>query len=151
MGARGMALRLRGQCTVVINGLHGSASPVRVSIRQSLSDALRVSEQTANMLLLPSCGTPTCRVICSDLNGIEHMVEATADSLYEALAQGLRAFRDADWAGNIGHGWTKIRVIVKQPEVQHTVRMRDFEAWPTYDDRLTGGDDAEVPTTRAPG
>jgi hypothetical protein len=59
-------LRLRVQCTVVINGLHG-LSPVRVSIRQftddghfrrpALSDALRVGEQTANMLLT-SCGTP---------------------------------------------------------------------------------------------
>jgi predicted ATPase len=66
MGARGTALRLRVQCTVVINGLHG-LSPVRVSIRQftddghfrrpALSDALRVGEQTANMLLT-SCGTP---------------------------------------------------------------------------------------------
>ena len=38
MGARGTALRLRVQCTVVINGLHGSASPVRVSIRQFTDD-----------------------------------------------------------------------------------------------------------------
>jgi hypothetical protein len=71
----------------------------------------------------------TCRVTCNDLNGIERTVEVTADSLYEAVAQGLRAFRDAVWAGDIGHGLTKIRVIVKQPEVEHTVRARDFENW----------------------
>jgi hypothetical protein len=29
----------------------------------------------------------------------------------------------------MGHGLTKIRVIVKQPEVEHTVRVRDFENW----------------------
>jgi hypothetical protein len=49
----------------------------------------------------------TCRVTCSDLDGIEHSVEVRADSLYEAVAQGLRAFRDADWAGDIGQGLTK--------------------------------------------
>jgi hypothetical protein len=69
----------------------------------------------------------TCRVACSDLNGIEHTVEVTADSLYEAVAQGIRAFRDADWAADIGRGQTKIRVVVKQPEVEHTLRVRDFE------------------------
>jgi hypothetical protein len=71
----------------------------------------------------------TCRLTCSDLNGIEHTVEVTADSLYEAVAQGLRSFRDADWASDIGRGLTKIRVILKQPEVEHTVRVRDFENW----------------------
>jgi hypothetical protein len=77
----------------------------------------------------------TCRVTCSDVNGIEHAVEVTADSLYEAVAQGLRAFRDADWADDIGHGLTKIRVIVKQPEVEHTVRVHDFENWLESADR----------------
>jgi hypothetical protein len=27
------------------------------------------------------------------------------------------------------HGQTAITIVVKQPEVEHTVRMRDFEAW----------------------
>ncbi len=71
----------------------------------------------------------TCRVTCRDLKDVEHTVEVTADSLYEAVAQGLRAFRDADWASDIGHGLTKISVIVKQPEVEHTVRVKDFESW----------------------
>jgi hypothetical protein len=31
----------------------------------------------------------TCRVTCNDLNGIEHMVEVTAHSLYEAVAHGI--------------------------------------------------------------
>jgi hypothetical protein len=30
---------------------------------------------------------------------------------------------------SIGHGQTTITVVVKQPEVEHKVRMRDFEAW----------------------
>jgi hypothetical protein len=32
-------------------------------------------------------------------------------------------------AGDIGSGLTKIRVSVKQPEIEHTVRVRDFENW----------------------
>ena len=58
---------------------------------------------------------------------MRRLQEVTTDTLYQAVAQGLRAFRDADWAGDIGRGQTKIRVIVKQPEVEHTVRVRDFE------------------------
>jgi hypothetical protein len=71
----------------------------------------------------------TCRVTCRDIDGIEHTVEVSAESLYEAVGRGLAAFRSADWVGEIGHGQTTITVAVKQPEVEHKVRMRDFEAW----------------------
>ena len=71
----------------------------------------------------------TCRVTCVDLNGIEHSVDVTADTLYEAVARGLVAFREAEWAGDIGQGETTVTVMLKQPEVEHKVRMRDFEAW----------------------
>ena len=71
----------------------------------------------------------TCRVTCRDIEGVEHAVEVTADSLYEAVARGLSALRDAEWTGDIGHGQTTFTVVVKQPEVEHKVRMRDFEAW----------------------
>ena len=71
----------------------------------------------------------TCRVVCRDMNGVEHAVEVTAESLYEAVARGLKAFQDTDWAGDIGHGQTMITVVVKQPEVEHKVRTRAFEAW----------------------
>ena len=71
----------------------------------------------------------TCRVSCRDINGVEHTVEVTTDSLYEAVARGLAAFQNADWASDIGHGQTTVTVAVKQPEVEHKVRIRDFEAW----------------------
>jgi hypothetical protein len=70
-----------------------------------------------------------CRVTCCDIEGVEHAVEVSADSLYEAVARGLAALRDAEWVGDIGHGQTTITVAVKQAEVEHRVRMRDFEAW----------------------
>jgi hypothetical protein len=57
------------------------------------------------------------------------VVEVTADSLYEAVAQGLRAFRENDWVDDVGGGLTTITVVVSQPAVEHKVRVRDFEQW----------------------
>jgi hypothetical protein len=71
----------------------------------------------------------TCRVSCVDLGGIEHAVEVSANSLYEAVAQALRIFRDNDWIEGIGRGHTAILVKVKHPETEHTVRVQDFECW----------------------
>jgi hypothetical protein len=71
----------------------------------------------------------TWTVSCCDLKGIEHTIEVTADSLYEAVAQGLRTFRENDWVDDIGGGQTTITVVVRQPGVEHKVRVRDFEQW----------------------
>jgi hypothetical protein len=53
----------------------------------------------------------------------------TAGSLYEAVAQALRIFRDNDWIESIGRGQTAISVKVKHPETEHMVRVQDFEHW----------------------
>jgi hypothetical protein len=53
----------------------------------------------------------------------------TADSLYEAVAQGLGAFRENDWVDDIGRGQTTITVLVRQPAVEHKVRVWEFEQW----------------------
>ena len=71
----------------------------------------------------------TCRVSCRDLRGIEHTVEVTADSLYEAVAQALRVFREDTWVDEIGRRLTAVKVVVTQPEVEHRVVIRDFERW----------------------
>jgi hypothetical protein len=62
-------------------------------------------------------------------NGVEHVVEISAGTLYEAVAQALRLFRENDWVGEIGHGLTTINVVVKQPPVAHHVRVKDFDRW----------------------
>jgi len=64
-----------------------------------------------------------------DLNGVEHAVEVTADSLYEAVAQRLRVFRENDWIDEVSRGQTTISVVVRHPEVQHKVRVKEFERW----------------------
>jgi hypothetical protein len=47
----------------------------------------------------------------------------------EAVAQGLRAFRENEWVADVGHEQTQISVIVKHPEVEHRVRVQDFVRW----------------------
>jgi hypothetical protein len=74
-------------------------------------------------------GLRQCKVSYSDLNGVEHTVEVTAESLYEAVAQGLRVFRENDWLAEVGRGQTTISVAVRHPAVQHKVRIQDFERW----------------------
>jgi hypothetical protein len=62
-----------------------------------------------------------------------HSVEVAAESLYEAVARGLRAFHASAWVGEIGEGLTTLTVEVReppqQPAVTHEVRMKDFRQW----------------------
>jgi hypothetical protein len=44
----------------------------------------------------------SCRVINRDTEGIEHSAEVTAESLYEAVALGLRAIRQCAWVEGAG-------------------------------------------------
>ena len=74
-------------------------------------------------------GLRTCTVSYCDLKGVQHVIEVTADSLYEAVAQGLRVFRENDWIDEVGRGQTIISVVVREPEVRHKVRVQDFERW----------------------
>ena len=71
----------------------------------------------------------SCQVSCRDLAGVEHTVEVTAESLYEAVAQALKILRGDQWVEEIGEGLTGLRVRVKQPAVEHRVRMKDFRRW----------------------
>lgn len=71
----------------------------------------------------------SCLVSCRDPQETEHVVEVTAESLYEAVTLGLHIFHENAWVEEIGRGLTAIKVVVKQPEVQHTVLIKDFERW----------------------
>jgi hypothetical protein len=71
----------------------------------------------------------TCKVSCFDLKQVKHTVEVSAGSVYEAVAQALRIFRDNKWVDDIGHGRTPIVVKVKHPEIEHMVLVQDFEGW----------------------
>jgi hypothetical protein len=70
----------------------------------------------------------TCKVSCRDSNGAEHAVEVTACSLFEAAARGLLVLRQNDWVDEIGQNAT-IDVAVREPQVEHKVKIREFENW----------------------
>jgi hypothetical protein len=63
----------------------------------------------------------TCTVSCEDSDGHEHSLEVTAETLYEAVAQALAAFKSNAWVGQIGRGHT-ITVRVQQQAVERRVR-----------------------------
>ncbi len=71
----------------------------------------------------------TCRVSLTDIRDVEHSVEVTAETLYEAIATALAALQQDNWVGEVGRGLTKVRVVVQQPPVTHEVRMKDFLSW----------------------
>ena len=70
----------------------------------------------------------SCHVTIQDLEGISHSVEVTAESLYEAVAQGLAALRGHEWiAGLQQQGMVKVSVA--DVRVEHQVRLADFTQW----------------------
>jgi hypothetical protein len=71
----------------------------------------------------------SCHVSCTDASGVDHSVKVTAETLYEAIAQALRLFRENDWTGDVQRIPSLLTVRVKHPVMEHRVRIRDFEAW----------------------
>lgn len=71
----------------------------------------------------------TCTVAVKDIRDVEHSIEVTAETLYEAIATALAAFQQDNWVGEIGQGLTTVSVLVQQPPVKHEVRMTDFLSW----------------------
>ena len=70
----------------------------------------------------------TCTVAVKDIRDVEHSIEVTAETLYEAIATALAALKQDNW-GEIGQGFTTVTVVVQQPPVKHEVKMKDFLSW----------------------
>src|ERR1700734_2133831 len=71
----------------------------------------------------------TCTVAVKDLRDVEHSIEVTAETLYEAIATALAALQQDNWVGEIGQGFATVTVVVQQPPVKHEVKMKDFVSW----------------------
>jgi hypothetical protein len=71
----------------------------------------------------------TCRVTIHDMEGVEHTVEVTASTLYEAVALGLRQIRGSEWVDGIAAGLNTVKVCVKNVQVEHTVKLDEFTKW----------------------
>ena len=75
-------------------------------------------------------GARTCIVSFRDWDGMEHSVEVTAESLYEAAALGVKQFRSSRFAEATGPGTaTKLKVSVKQVESHHELTLGQLESW----------------------
>jgi hypothetical protein len=53
----------------------------------------------------------SCSVSWEDENGHRHSLDVTAETLYEAVAQALAAFRNDGWLGEIGLGRVELPTI----------------------------------------
>ena len=70
----------------------------------------------------------TCRITCRDAKGVERTFQVTAQSLFEAVALALRVFREHEWSDE-PMGSTSVVVTIKPAEVEHRVRIKDFQTW----------------------
>jgi hypothetical protein len=77
----------------------------------------------------------TCTVTVKDMRDVEHSLEVTAETLYEAIATALAALQQDNWVGEIGQGFTTVSVLVQQPPVKHEVKMKDFLSWLNHQGR----------------
>jgi len=71
----------------------------------------------------------SCRVAICDIDGVDHAVEVTASTLYEAVALGLVSLRGEDWVSAIPEGLNAVKVSVMNVPIEHSVRIQDFNAW----------------------
>lgn len=71
----------------------------------------------------------TCKVSVTDMRDIEHTIDVTAETLYEAIAAALAALQQDSWVEEIAEGLNTVSVLVQQPPVKHEVKMKDFLSW----------------------
>ena len=70
-----------------------------------------------------------CRVSYLDSRNIEHAVDVTADSLFEAAAVAVRAFREGALMVDLPVAGTELRIAVFPLPVEHRVRLQRVEQW----------------------
>jgi len=70
-----------------------------------------------------------CKVSVRDVRDVEHTVDVTAESLYEAVASALAAFERDSWVEEIAQGLNTVSVLVQQPAVKHEIKMQHFLSW----------------------
>jgi hypothetical protein len=71
----------------------------------------------------------SCKVTVQDMDGVNHTVDVTAGSLYEAVALGMAAIRTDEWVTGIATGLNPVKVRVMNVPVEHEVRLMDFKKW----------------------
>jgi hypothetical protein len=64
-----------------------------------------------------------------DLDGVRHAVTVEGDSLYEAAAAALAAFRQEPWAAAALTPTATLHVEVHSPATMHAVPLKALERW----------------------
>lgn len=70
----------------------------------------------------------SCTVSFRDASGIQHSLEITAESLYEAAALAIKVFRSKKWDVPLPPP-TALQIAVKAPAVTHTLTIKQVEDW----------------------
>lgn len=68
-----------------------------------------------------------CTVTLTGDDGVEHSVEVTAGSVYEAAVRALRELRLSDWSREDTYDATNLKIAAKTPVVVHTVNLRKLK------------------------
>lgn len=69
-----------------------------------------------------------CIVSFRDSDGVEHLTEVTAESLYEAGALALQRFRRSEWSREASLDACTLRVEVCESTF-YNVKVTELEAW----------------------
>jgi hypothetical protein len=85
-----------------------------------------VGEETAKTAILMGVPVRPCLVSFTDLDGFRHTVEVQAESLYEAVVLGVKAFREHGCEPGTA---SQINIDVRAPSVTHTVSLRTVHEW----------------------
>src|SRR4051812_28925219 len=71
----------------------------------------------------------TCVVSVCDLQNVTHSTEVQAETLFEAAATAVAAFRREAWAADALSAAAVLRIEVRAPAVVHTVPLSALERW----------------------
>ena len=85
----------------------------------------RINSEAVTLSTMP---VQTCGVSFVDSRGVRHTVDVLAESLFEAAALGLAAFKKDGWTDPVGPA-TKIEVEVRTPAVRHSVSILQVQRW----------------------
>lgn len=69
-----------------------------------------------------------CSVILTDIRGVRHSVDVTAESVFEAAALALAAMRRSAWLDTPGRA-SRLEIAVYEPVVKHTLTVEQVERW----------------------
>jgi hypothetical protein len=88
---------------------------------------LRIRLLFAILITMPA---RVCIVSFEDWKGMEHAVEVSAETLYEAAALGLKEFRASQFGDEVAPGRSvRLTVAVKREEARHQVSVQQVEDW----------------------